>query len=276
MVVEVKIQNNRLCDDNGTPVQYTESPNTSGQLEHQYLVMHYTAGGGLDGAVSTLTNPNVQASAHVVIDRDGTVVQLVDFDRIAWHAGKSRWRDIKGLNKCSIGIELVNAGKLTRSGQGWKSWFGRVYDDGEVIEAVHRNETKLCGWHDFPEEQIEAALDVSRALISEYNLLDILGHDDIAPGRKSDPGPAFPMVSFRDSIMGRRDDAEEIFETTANLNIRSGPGAGFEKLRDEPLPKGTRLSLTSSSGNWCEVEVLDSAMAADLNGWVHGDYIRAA
>ena len=150
-------------------------------------------------------------SAHLVISRDGSITQLVPFDKIAWHAGRSAWKGFINLNRYSFGIELDNAGFLTRhsfppvyggdrggkEANRWLSWFKDEYDDSEVIEAIHKHETKPRGWHIFTPEQIAAALEVSKLLVNHYNLRDVVGHDDIAPGRKIDPGPAFPMEDFR-------------------------------------------------------------------------------
>jgi N-acetylmuramoyl-L-alanine amidase len=72
----------------------------------------------------------------------------------------------------------------------------------EVIEAQHKSEPHSTGWHAFPEAQLSAAA-AARALPDRYGFIDILGHDDIAPGRKVDPGPAFPMASFATQVMGR-------------------------------------------------------------------------
>ncbi len=86
-----------------------------------YLVMHYTAGGTMSGAVSTLKKKGSKASAHIVIDRDGAVEQVLPFNKVTWHAGRSRWRGLKGLNAHSIGIELVNAGPLQQSNGNWRA-----------------------------------------------------------------------------------------------------------------------------------------------------------
>lgn len=72
---------------------------------------------------------------------------------------------------------------------------GRVLPASEVIEAQHKAETRPVGWHAFPEAQLRAAAAAARALHDRYGFIDILGYDDIAPGRKVDPGPAFPMAS---------------------------------------------------------------------------------
>ena len=100
----MKIANHRLVD--GDTVTFVDTANQSSGIRPLYLVMHYTAGLGLDGAVAWLSNPAAKASAHLVIGRDGRIVQLVAFNRKAWHAGLSRWGDLEGLNAYSIGIEL--------------------------------------------------------------------------------------------------------------------------------------------------------------------------
>ena len=236
--------------------------------------MHYTAGRSAASSINWLTNADAKASAHLVIGRDGSITQLVPFNRIAWHAGTSRWEGLTGMNSHSIGIELDNAGILTRQGGKWKAWFGGEYVDEDVVEAVHKHESQMRGWHGYTEDQIGSTLEVGRLLVKHYKLKDVIGHDDIAPGRKQDPGPAFPIESFRAAVLGRRETDSELYRTIAHLNIRSGPGQTFDKLRDQALPPDTRLALNRREGEWCLVDVLDEQGAPDLSGWVHGDYIR--
>jgi len=244
------------------------------------LVIHFTAGPSMASAVNTLKNPQVKASAHLVIDRDGSIKQLVGFDRIAWHAGKSHWKGRRGLNRYAIGIELVNAGELQPSGEQFVSWFGRHYSGDEVIEAVHRNQTRPKLWHSYAEEQIECCFEVCRQLKSSYPIAFILGHEEIAPRRKTDPGPAFPLDRLRDRILVGRDDSagqpplpaepagnHSAATVTANrLNFRQQPYAGAE-LAGEPLQRGTHVELVERSGAWCKVRVCN-------DGWVHGDYLQ--
>jgi len=271
----MKILRHRLHHDDGTPYPYQESPNRGGKVDHKFLVIHYTAGSGVDSSIRTLTDSASSASAHLVIGRDGSITQLVPFDRVAWHAGRSKWAGYSGLNQYSIGIELDNAGRLMRSGGKWHAWFGREYDAANVVEATHKNEEAPVGWHAYTSAQIEAAHLVSQLLVRRYKLHDVVGHDDIAPLRKSDPGPAFQIESFRASVLGRQDESPDIFETTDTLNIRSGPGSGFVKLDGSPLPRGTRVEVKGSKGSWRIVDVLDHPQGLmDLEGWVHGGYLR--
>ena len=203
----MKIDNHRLIADDGQPVRYVETPNHGGVMTPEYLVMHYTAGSSAESAVAWLCNPEAKASAHLVIGRDGSITQLAAFNRSAWHAGQSRWAGRNSLNAFSIGIELDNAGKLERVGERWLCAVSkREYPDDEVLIANHPHDrpgTMAAGWHQYSAAQLDAAGEVGVLLMQSYALRDVLGHDEIAPGRKTDPGPAFPMASFRARLRGR-------------------------------------------------------------------------
>lgn len=194
-----------ILRNNGNPVAFTATPNQGpvGSVRPLYLIMHYTAGPTAAGAINWLANSQAQASAHLVIDRNGQVTQMVAFNRRAWHAGVSRWQELESMNSYSIGIELVNAGKLKKVGNRWENWAGNVIPAAEVEEATHKHETSSAGWQVYPTVQIEAALDVALALHATYRFLDVLGHEDVSRGRKVDPGPAFPMSSFASRVIGR-------------------------------------------------------------------------
>ncbi len=198
------VKNHTLFTNDGNQIDFVDTPNKSGTISPLYLIMHYTAGTSFSGAVNWLANKQAKASAHIVIGRDGKVVQMVSFNRRAWHAGKSNWGELSSLNKYSIGIELVNAGRLQQRADGaWVTWTKKVISDEDVVLLTHKNETQETGWHNYTEEQINSAIEVASALHEKYQFSDVLGHEDIAPIRKSDPGPAFPLSSFSSIVMGR-------------------------------------------------------------------------
>lgn len=278
----MKILNHRLIADDGNPVRYVETPNKSGVMTPEYLVMHYTAGSSAEGSVAWMCNPAAKAAAHLVIGRDGGITQLAAFNRVAWHAGQSQWAGRSGLNNFSIGIELDNAGKLEQSGKRWISAVSkRAYPDDDVLMANHKNDrpgTPPAGWHEYTERQLGTAADVGLLLMHKYSLKDVLGHEDIAPGRKADPGPAFPMASFRARLMGRADDTLDRYVTRAALNVRAGPGTEFAALPGSPLPAGTQVAMLEQQGVWWRVDVLDTAAdgVMDLVGWCHSRFLSKA
>ena len=271
----MKIINHRLINDDDTAVPFKQSPNMGRNVRHKFLVMHFTAGRGAQESIDWLASEKAKASAHVVIGRDGSVTQLVPFDRVAWHAGASSWEGLQGMNNYSLGIELDNAGKLTRCGNNWRAWFGDNYNDADVIQAVHKNETELCGWHNYSPEQIDSALQVAGLLMAEYGLQDLVGHEDIAPHRKCDPGPAFPMASFRSRLMGRMEDSTPTYKTTTVLNIRSGAGTENPAITGSPLPEGAEVQLLSAQGSWFRVEVQSGeGIPTGLDGWVNSKFLE--
>jgi N-acetylmuramoyl-L-alanine amidase len=192
----MKIHTHRLMRDDGHAAEYVASPHVGGAIAPRFLVIHYTAGSSAAGTISWFSHPASRVSAHLVIGRDGAVTQMVPFNHEAWHAGQSRWGSVSGLNRHSIGIELDNAGRLIRSGGNWVSPLTRrIFPDSEVTVAPHKNDppgTPPCGWHAYTPQQIEAALECGTALVKHYRLADVLGHDDIAPGRKCDPARTSP------------------------------------------------------------------------------------
>ena len=274
----MKIHNHRLIQADGAPVPFVATPNLGGVIQPEYLVMHYTAGSSADSSVAWLSNPQARASAHLVIGRDGGITQLVPFNRSAWHAGKSQWDGRSGLNNFSIGIELDNAGNLERVGSRWLSRVSkRAYADDDVLIANHKQDrpgTPPSGWHEYTEAQIEAALAVGLLLMQRYKLKEVLGHEDIAPGRKTDPGPAFPMASFRSRLQGRAADQADIFLASVALNIRSGPGANNPALPGSPLPLNTRLAVLEKQALWWRVDVLEAQSDEAVEGWVHSRFLK--
>jgi N-acetylmuramoyl-L-alanine amidase len=204
----MKVVNHRLVLD-GAELDYRSSPNTRGELiGPRAIVMHFTAGRSFEKSCDWLCNPQSKASAHVVIGREGEIAQLVPFDKRAWHAGDSKWTfdkvDVSGLNAYSIGIELDNFGHLQRRANGWHTYWGAAVPDDDVMIALDGT-----GWHAYTEQQIDRALEVCTALVQAYRSVgELLGHSDIAPKRKHDPGPAFPMITIRSQLFGRSGEGE--------------------------------------------------------------------
>lgn len=128
----------------------------------ELLVLHYTGMPTAASALARLCDPSSQVSAHYTVDEDGTVYAHVAEDRRAWHAGLSSWRGAADVNSRSIGIEIVNPG--------------------------HE-----FGYRPFPAAQMDAVEALCRAVMGRHGIqpADVLGHSDIAPARKEDPGELF-------------------------------------------------------------------------------------
>jgi len=175
------------------------TPHHGGKIEPQFVVIHYTAGGSAAGSLRAMERFGL--SAHLVLDRDGKATQTVAFNRAAWHAGRSEWMGVSGLNKHSIGIEVCNYGWLKPQPDGTYQRPGEtpVFTADQVLVADHPNGwPKACGWELYPEPQLAALEAICAALLVAYpGIRDICGHDEIAPGRKQDPGPAMPMARLR-------------------------------------------------------------------------------
>jgi len=186
-------------------VSYIESPNQSGPFAPELpdtIVIHYTAGASTESAIRTLCDRKRKVSAHLVVGRDGAVTQLLPFNIVGWHAGRSAWGERTSLNRYSIGIEIDNAGQLSERDGCYESWFGRTYPAEEVLHGTHRNHSEASYWHRYTDEQLEVVEAICAALIQRYGIQYILGHEEIAPSRKIDPGPAFPLDSMRTRLYG--------------------------------------------------------------------------
>lgn len=276
----MRVKDHRLHQDTGAAVAFERTPNQGGVLrdgQPKYIVMHFTANGSARGALGWLSNPRAKASAHFVVNPDGAVTQMVNLNEKAWHAGRSSWKGLNGLNSHSVGIEMVNWGGLQGTRGGWKSWTGVPIEDSRVVEAPHRNNPgQMRGWELYDAAQIEAAADIVGAIADAYGIgaRDVIGHDDIAPNRKTDPGPAWDMESFRSLVFGGADEDADIdlFEVTASsgLNMRTGAGVGAPVI--ELLPGGTRVAVVERDGLWWLVSRIKEGQP-DTTGWVHSNWL---
>ena len=127
------------------------------------IVLHYTGMQDGPSAIARLRDPEAKVSSHYVVAEDGTVLRLVDEAKRAWHAGRSHWREWDGVNDVSVGIEIVNPGH---------EW----------------------GYRPFPDEQVDAVVRLVAEIKDRYQITrgNVVGHSDVAPARKRDPGELFP------------------------------------------------------------------------------------
>ena len=153
------------------------SPNYSKKMrlkkEIKFVIIHYTGMQSEIESINRLKNPYSKVSCHYLINRKGEVIRMVEDKKIAWHAGKSKWKNFKNLNKQSIGIELVNRG--------------------------HR-----FGYQSFSKKQIKKLIFICKKLKKMYSIKkeNFLGHSDIAPLRKIDPGEKFPWKTLSNHKLG--------------------------------------------------------------------------
>lgn len=178
--------NNKEVNSLDNPLKkYSEGKNTQ-----DFIIMHFTASTTVESAHNNYLDPKTQVSWHLTIDREGNITQLLPFDKIAWHAGKSYWKtsgkEYNGLNAFSIGIELVNAGQLTELGGRYVTWSKQVVPNVDIFFDKNGNP-----WQKFTEKQIQSSKILTIALAKILNVKDILSHEMISAGRKQDTGPAF-------------------------------------------------------------------------------------
>ena len=151
------------------------SPNhdSRGGAPVSMLVLHYTGMASAEAALARLCDPAAKVSAHYTIGEDGTVYAHVPEDRRAWHAGLSCWAGIRDVNAHSIGIELINPG--------------------------HE-----FGYRAFPDAQIAALTSLCKDILARHAIPagNVLGHSDVAPARKDDPGELFPWSQLAHAGIG--------------------------------------------------------------------------
>ena len=154
----------------------------------ELAVIHYTASGSAMSTAHYLVREEVDASAHVVISRDGRVLQLVPFNVQAWHAGKSCYEGRKDVNRFSVGIELQNAGELHIRNGKFYSWYNAEIPESEVFR--HEQAGRTTYWHTYTDAQRATLKEILELLSREYGIRKVVGHSEITE-RKKDHGPAF-------------------------------------------------------------------------------------
>ena len=158
-----------------TTLNYSPNFNTKKRSIKQikFIIFHYTGMKKESEAINRLTNIQSEVSCHYLIKNNGEIIKMVPESYIAWHVGKSSWKNHKSLNKDSIGIEITNPG--------------------------HE-----FGYKKFSKKQVISLLRLSKYLIKKYkiNIRNVLGHSDVAPERKKDPGEKFPWKYLSKNRIG--------------------------------------------------------------------------
>ena len=189
------------------------------------LILHYTGMRSAREAVDRLRDPGARVSSHYVVDEDGSVLRLVAEERRAWHAGVSHWRGHSELNGRSIGIEIVNPG--------------------------HER-----GYRDFPVLQLAVVCDLCLAILSRHAIpaRNIVGHSDVAPDRKEDPGEKFDWLGLAQNGIGLwPQDAPDLGTTGA--------------MRDAGSLRDVRAALAEIGYRVTPEGALDPALAAVLRAF---------
>mgnify|MGYP000377094032 FL=1 len=150
------------------------SRNSRPKKSIKFIIIHYTGMQSEIESINRLIDKNSKVSCHYLINRKGTITQMVKENKIAWHAGVSKWKNIKNLNKNSIGIELVNKGHF-------------------------------FGYENYSNLQINSLIKLCSKLKKKYKIHkeNFLGHSDIAPYRKIDPGEKFPWKKLSNYKLGK-------------------------------------------------------------------------
>jgi N-acetylmuramoyl-L-alanine amidase len=188
-----------------TGPQYDKTYTAKGQSSRaRFLVLHYTVS-DRPSSIKILTEQQVSAHYLVTDDPKPTIYNLVDESAAAWHAGNSSWKNFTQLNNSSIGIEIVNPG--------WKDTpNGRVY-------------------YPFPQSQIDAIIPLVRDIVTRHHITpeNVLGHSDIAPLRKQDPGPLFPWKQLADAGLVTWPDATRVAAVTPTFQAQLPDVAWYQK-----------------------------------------------
>ena len=188
-----------------TGPQYDKTYTAKGQSSRaRFLVLHYTVS-DRPSSIKILTEQQVSAHYLLTDEPKPTVYNLVDEKNAAWHAGNSSWKNFTQLNNSSIGIEIVNPG--------WQDTpNGRVYAP-------------------FPQYQIDALIPLVRDIVTRHHITpdNVLGHSDIAPLRKQDPGPMFPWKQFADAGLVVWPDAARVAVVTPVFQAQLPDVAWYQK-----------------------------------------------
>ena len=261
-------------------------------INPKYIAVHYTAGSSLESSIRHLKKKGF--SYHILIDRDGSVVQGAPLTKRASHAGYSNWKGRNSLNNWAIGISLANLGYLDPQGD----QFFNLNSHGEPISPRLEPENVLLsthpnghigsspkGWEVYTDAQYAAINEVIEALLVAFpSIIDAVGHDEIAIGRKPDPGPAFDWERIHHLFPRRASEVGPLYRVNVrngdHLNVRSGPNGKWPVIKK--LAPGEKVHLHShayryAAGKPVKTEWVSIAREGQLDhlGFVHASFLRS-
>lgn len=209
---------------------------TGGVIVPTIVILHDTAGRLEKGnSAAYLAGRNAaKASVHFVLERDGTVEQQVPTNRRANHAGVSSYHGRSGCNEFSLGIEIVNPGRMIASNGQGRAWWGQDFDWREyALQMLKTREHGEGVWMPYTAEQLATLQGLLIALFDGIpSLTDITTHWYVSPGRKTDTNPLMPLDEIKVAVLGHDD-----------------PGAAVAEAASEPAPTVTMLKVvTAGSG----------------------------
>ncbi|MDO5631116.1 MAG: N-acetylmuramoyl-L-alanine amidase [Paracoccus sp. (in: a-proteobacteria)] len=235
----MNIKNHKL-----TGVEYQQARWIGPEITPEIVILHDTASSIKKGAAAGYLRDNpAKVSVHFVIEIDGTIIQQVPVNRRANHAGASSFHGRSGCNDFSIGIELVNPGKMSAVAPGvGRTWFGAaIHKDPVQGIEIREAATEQHGtgvWMDYPIKQITALCQLLAVLFSDIpTLRDITTHWYVSPGRKIDTNPLLPLEEVRAHILGCDDPADVVAEDQSTETVSSdlvqidAPGDGLNLRR---------------------------------------------
>lgn len=274
--------------------------NSFNVIDPDYLMVHYTATDNAASPISWFKNNTTNTdkiAAHIVLDIDGTITQMVAFNKRANHAGYSTWDGVDGMNQHAIGIELVNPGFVEQLLDGsFRREVGRnaankpIYKTypaslvPKLVQAQHKNKflagASAAFWFAYPQAQLTALYALSKLLIQHYQLVQALGHDDVSPVRKPDPGPAFNWASFKQHVLGSTNTIGNIYlvATTDFAAFRTAPSTNSVIIKK--LTNGYEIGIIETVGTWCKVylaqqktEMIENGRCVKKIGWIHSSLL---
>ncbi len=265
----------------------------------ELIIMHYTGGMEMESTINTFKNPpskpDSAASAHLLIGRDGSVVQFVPFNRIAYHTGFASWEGNSELNKCSIGIELDNVGQLAKKDGKWQVARLKppiIIQDEQVEQREYwkanlpkekRDDpvfaSKLPGFQKFTDIQLTVAFNIIQALVKNYpGIKDILGHDQINLALREDPGPLLPMPEWRKILFGREEPKFEEFIINQPTDIFANDSGKLPNTQTTVigrLPENSLVNVQTEEGGFALVTVIKSSdPKVKGKGWVLSNFLQ--